>query len=94
MELRAHLALFRPSQRVADCPPRLDQSPTRGRYVSLLRKTNQRRALSVQASSPSSTASLCPDVDLSWLLTITKRIAVERLARRKHGSMTSERRTS
>jgi len=62
-------------------------------YVSLLRKTNQETSVvSTLHHLRLALRLLCPDVDLSWLLTITKRIAAAAPRKaRKHGSMTSER---
>ena len=62
-------------------------------YVPLLRKTNQETSVATSLHHLRLALRLIyPDIDWSWLLTITKRIAATAPRKaRKHGSMTSER---
>jgi integrase len=76
-----------------NCPPeaRINRQLV-AEYVSLLRKTNQDTSVVSTLHHLRLTLRLLrPDVDWSWLLTITKRIAsVAPRKPKKHGSMTSE----
>ena len=77
-----------------DCPPKawINRELT-AEYVSLLRKTNQETSVASTLHHLRLALRLIyPDIDWSWLLTITKRIAATAPRKtRKHGSMTSER---
>ena len=77
-----------------DCPPeaRINRELL-AEYVSLLRKTNQDTSVvSTLHHLRLALRLLCPDVDWSWLLTITKRIAAVATRKpKKHGSITIER---
>jgi integrase/recombinase XerD len=77
-----------------DCPPKawINRELT-AEYVSLLRKINQETSVASTLHHLRLALRLIyPDIDWSWLLTITKRIAATAPRKtRKHGSMTSER---
>lgn len=77
-----------------DCPPEAwINRQLMAEYVSLLRKTNQETSVATSLHHLRLALRLIyPDIDWSWLLTITKRIAATAPRKaRKHGSMTSER---
>ena len=77
-----------------DCPPEAwINRQLIAEYVSLLRKTNQETSVATSLHHLRLALRLIyPDIDWSWLLTITKRIAATAPRKaRKHGSMTSER---
>jgi integrase/recombinase XerD len=77
-----------------DCPPetRINRQLV-AEYVSRLRKTNQVSSVVTNLHHLRLALRLiCPDVDWSWLLTITKRIAAAAPRKpRRHGFVTSER---